>query len=469
MQNPLMQTIEALAKEKGIEAETIITAIEDAVLTASRKYYKTNENLKTRFNPETGQVDLFAIKHIVSGRRGPGHADLAEGSAGALRRGSRSRHGDRVPEAHRRARPHRRADGQAGDLPEGPRGRAREHLRRVQPARRRGHQQHGQAVRERRPDRRDRPRRGGAAAQGAVARRKLHARRAHPRRHQGREPQREGAADRPVAHRPGAADQAVRAGSAGDLRRHRDDSRRRARSGRPREGGGLLARARRRPGRRLRRHEGHARPGDHPRAARREDRHRRVVRRPDPVRHQRAQPGQGAARLDRRRQGARDGGGRRGQAAVARHRQEGPERPAGGQADRLADRHQERGREAPRGRGAVRRARARRGRRRRRRRDGGGSRRAVRRGRAPPKPAAAAGGARQSAVAADEAEAADQARSSRRGRGRAKADASDAENRRQVKAKESIWQRFGFTRSRSCSARRARKCWRCSSAITASS
>src|SRR3979409_379564 len=65
MQNPLMQTIEALAKEKGIEAETIVTAIEDAVLTASRKYYKTNENLKTRFNQETGQVDLFAIKHIV--------------------------------------------------------------------------------------------------------------------------------------------------------------------------------------------------------------------------------------------------------------------------------------------------------------------------------------------------------------------------------------------------------------------
>ena len=36
-----------------------------------------------------------------------------------------------------------------------------------------------------------------------------------------RQPQRQGAADRPVAHRPGAADQAVRAGSAGDLRRHR--------------------------------------------------------------------------------------------------------------------------------------------------------------------------------------------------------------------------------------------------------
>src|SRR5262245_57488064 len=65
MSNPLMKTIEALAKEKGIEADVVIGAIEDAVLTASRKYYKTNENLKTRFNQETGQVDLFAVKQIV--------------------------------------------------------------------------------------------------------------------------------------------------------------------------------------------------------------------------------------------------------------------------------------------------------------------------------------------------------------------------------------------------------------------
>ena len=63
--NPLMQTIEALAKEKGIEPETIINAIEDAVLTASRKYYKSEENLRTKFNQETGQVELFSVQRIV--------------------------------------------------------------------------------------------------------------------------------------------------------------------------------------------------------------------------------------------------------------------------------------------------------------------------------------------------------------------------------------------------------------------
>ena len=65
MNNALQQTIEALAREKGIEGDVIITAIEDAVLTASRKYYKSDENLRTKFNPDTGQVELFAVRQIV--------------------------------------------------------------------------------------------------------------------------------------------------------------------------------------------------------------------------------------------------------------------------------------------------------------------------------------------------------------------------------------------------------------------
>src|SRR5262245_47509012 len=71
MSNPLQQTIEALAKEKGIEPDVVITAIEEAVATASRKYYRTGENLKTRFNTETGQVDLFALKTVVEAVTNP--------------------------------------------------------------------------------------------------------------------------------------------------------------------------------------------------------------------------------------------------------------------------------------------------------------------------------------------------------------------------------------------------------------
>jgi N utilization substance protein A len=69
--NPLMQHIEAIAKEKGIEPQVIIAALEDAMLTASRKHYKSTENLRTRLNPETGQIELFAVKHIVQNVENP--------------------------------------------------------------------------------------------------------------------------------------------------------------------------------------------------------------------------------------------------------------------------------------------------------------------------------------------------------------------------------------------------------------
>ena len=71
--NPLQQTIEALAKEKGIEPEVVIQAMEEAVLTASRKYYKNDdEELKAKFNPENGQIELFAVKTIVDEVTAPG-------------------------------------------------------------------------------------------------------------------------------------------------------------------------------------------------------------------------------------------------------------------------------------------------------------------------------------------------------------------------------------------------------------
>ncbi|HEY2434837.1 MAG TPA: transcription termination factor NusA [Vicinamibacterales bacterium] len=64
MQNPLLQQIDAIAKEKGVEPEIIIGAIQDAIEAAARKRYK-NETLRARFNAETGQLELCAVKRIV--------------------------------------------------------------------------------------------------------------------------------------------------------------------------------------------------------------------------------------------------------------------------------------------------------------------------------------------------------------------------------------------------------------------
>ena len=62
---PIAQNIEILAREKNIDPTIIISAIEDAVVTASRKQYKTGEDLQARYNPDTGLVDLFAVKRVV--------------------------------------------------------------------------------------------------------------------------------------------------------------------------------------------------------------------------------------------------------------------------------------------------------------------------------------------------------------------------------------------------------------------
>mgnify|MGYP003704086455 CR=1 FL=1 len=52
-------------KDKGIDPSIVIGAIEDAYLAAARKVFKTEEDMRTRFNPETGQVELYAVKQIT--------------------------------------------------------------------------------------------------------------------------------------------------------------------------------------------------------------------------------------------------------------------------------------------------------------------------------------------------------------------------------------------------------------------
>ncbi len=62
--NPLLQQIDAIAKEKGVEPEIIINAVTDALEAAARKRYKT-EALRARFNQDSGQLELYAVKKIV--------------------------------------------------------------------------------------------------------------------------------------------------------------------------------------------------------------------------------------------------------------------------------------------------------------------------------------------------------------------------------------------------------------------
>ena len=65
MANLLYQQIEMLSREKHIETTIVVSAIEDAMVVAARKHYKTEEDLRAKFNPETGQVDVYSVHTVV--------------------------------------------------------------------------------------------------------------------------------------------------------------------------------------------------------------------------------------------------------------------------------------------------------------------------------------------------------------------------------------------------------------------
>jgi N utilization substance protein A len=65
MASLLFQTIEQISREKHIEPAVIVAAIEDAMVVAARKYYKTDEDMRSRFNPDTGHVDVFTVRTVV--------------------------------------------------------------------------------------------------------------------------------------------------------------------------------------------------------------------------------------------------------------------------------------------------------------------------------------------------------------------------------------------------------------------
>jgi N utilization substance protein A len=64
MASELYHTIEQIGREKGIDPETIIQAVEEAYAAASRKYYRSKEDFGARFDRDAGTFEVFA-KHAV--------------------------------------------------------------------------------------------------------------------------------------------------------------------------------------------------------------------------------------------------------------------------------------------------------------------------------------------------------------------------------------------------------------------
>jgi transcription termination/antitermination protein NusA len=66
MSSALYQSIEALSHEKGIEPSIVVGAVEEAIALATRKYYKTQENMRGELNKETGEITAYIYKTVVA-------------------------------------------------------------------------------------------------------------------------------------------------------------------------------------------------------------------------------------------------------------------------------------------------------------------------------------------------------------------------------------------------------------------
>ncbi len=64
MNGEFLLAIEDIAKEKGIKKDTLIEAIEAALITAYKKNYGTAQNVKVLINKDSGVVEVYALKTV---------------------------------------------------------------------------------------------------------------------------------------------------------------------------------------------------------------------------------------------------------------------------------------------------------------------------------------------------------------------------------------------------------------------
>jgi N utilization substance protein A len=65
MASALYQFIEQVSREKNIDPRVVVAAVEDAIVVATRKHYKSAENLQANLDKESGAITAWALKTVV--------------------------------------------------------------------------------------------------------------------------------------------------------------------------------------------------------------------------------------------------------------------------------------------------------------------------------------------------------------------------------------------------------------------
>lgn len=71
MQLNLNQIIEQVGREKGVDKEVLVAALEEAMVSAARKKLGVKDGVEAHFNPENGEIEVFLYKQVVETPQDP--------------------------------------------------------------------------------------------------------------------------------------------------------------------------------------------------------------------------------------------------------------------------------------------------------------------------------------------------------------------------------------------------------------
>lgn len=65
MSKEMLRVLDTLETEKGIAKELVIKALEDAMISAYKRFYGQAQNVEVQFNEKKGDIKVFAVKEVV--------------------------------------------------------------------------------------------------------------------------------------------------------------------------------------------------------------------------------------------------------------------------------------------------------------------------------------------------------------------------------------------------------------------
>lgn len=82
MNEEFIAAVSELGKEKGIDAELLYKAVEDALVIAYKKNFNTNQEVRVELNKQTGEIRVYAQRVVVEGEpQDEGEISLADAQA----------------------------------------------------------------------------------------------------------------------------------------------------------------------------------------------------------------------------------------------------------------------------------------------------------------------------------------------------------------------------------------------------